>query len=130
MEEETRSIEEILEMLDESIKSGLYFEIRAEDSATLKEYIEAQNKQIGIANTVNQMKQNNIVVLTGNLEKAYREINSLTAKVTNMNVTQLEERERTLELEIQTKLNKLTAIERTIKTISQELEDLEDNYLI
>ena len=75
--EDKRSIEEILEMLDESIKSGLYFEIRAEDSATLKEYIEAQNKQLGIANTVNQMKQNNVNALIVELEKSERIVDQL-----------------------------------------------------
>lgn len=128
--EDKRSIEEILEMLDESIKSGLYFEIRAEDSATLKEYIEAQNKQIGIANTVNQMKQNNVAVLTDNLERANREISVLTSKLSQSKLFELEEKNKALELEVQTKMNKLIAIERTTKIITQELQDLNNNYLI
>lgn len=127
--EDLNDINKILEMLNESIKSGLYFEIRAEDSKTLMEYIETQNKQIGIEKTVNGMKQNNIEVLKDNLEKAERKINFLNAKLTNLKITQLEEKERALELEIQTKLNKLTAIERTIKMITQEIENLCENYL-
>lgn len=127
--EDKNDINKILEMLNESIKSGLYFEICLEDLKVLKEYIDAQNKQLGITNTVNQMKQNNIEVLRDNLEKAERKINFLNAKLTNLNITQLEEKERTLELEIQTKLNKLTAIEKTIKMITQEIENLCENYL-
>lgn len=42
--EDKRTIEEILELLDECLRTGLWFEINKDDSATLKEYIQSQDK--------------------------------------------------------------------------------------
>ena len=128
--EDKRSIEEILEMLDESIKSGLYFEIRAEDSATLKEYIEAQNKQLGIANTVNQMKQNNVNALIVELEKSERIVDQLKTQLSQTKIEQLRQREVEIDLQIQEKINKLHRFQKTIDAIENEIEELNEQYEI
>ena len=126
--EEKNDINKILEMLNESIKSGLYFEIRTEDSKTLMEYIETQNKQIGIEKTLNGIKQNNINTLSDELEKCKRVINELRARLSQTRVEQLKEQEREIELQIQEKTTKLHRFERTIKTITNEIEDLNEQY--
>jgi hypothetical protein len=128
--EDKRTIEEILEMLDESIKSGLYFEIRAEDSKTLSEYIEAQNKQLGIANTVNQMKQNNINALIIELEKSERIVDQLKTQLSQTKIEQLRQREVEIDLQIQEKINKLHRFQKTIDAIENEIEELNEQYEI
>lgn len=126
--EEKNDINKILEMLNKSIESGLHFEIRVEDAKTLMEYIETQNKQIGIEKTVNGMKQNNINTLSEELEKCNRVINELRSRLSQTRVEQLKEQEREIELQIQEKTAKLHRFERTIKAMTNEIEDLNAQY--
>lgn len=128
--EDKRTIEEILEMLDESIKSGLYFEIRADDSATLKEYMDAKDKQIGIANTVNQMKQNNISALRDNLEIAERKIENLTERLNKTKIKQLEDEEKSLDLQLTNKKYQIERYVKAIERIEDEINELNDQLNI
>ena len=127
--EEKNDINKILEMLNESIKSGLYFEIRAEDSQTLLEYIETQNKQIGIEKTVNGMKQNDINTLMNALSRAENRIVALENKLTNSEINKLENRKMELENDITTKEMKLRKYSNAVKQIEVIIDcELIENY--
>ena len=128
--EDKKSIEEILKMLDDAIITGLWFEINADDSATLKEYIQAQDKQLGIANTVNQMKQNNINSLRDNLEIAERKIKELTDKLNATKIKQLEDEELALDLQIKNKKYQIEQYVKTIEKIESEIRELNDQLNI
>lgn len=128
--EDKRTIEEILEMLDEAIRTGFWFEIDAESSATLKEYIETQNKQIGIEKTLSGMKQNNINALIVELEKSERIVDQLKAQLSQTKLEQLRQREIEVDTQIQEKINKLHRFQKTIEAIENEIEELNEQYEI
>lgn len=117
--EEKNDISKILEMLNESIKSGLYFEIRAEDSKTLLEYIDTQNKQIGIEKTANGMKQNDICSLMNALTRAENKIVALENKLSNSEINALENRKIELENDITYKKTILRKYSNAVKRIEE-----------
>lgn len=123
-------MEEIIKLLNKCIEEKMDFKITSEEATTLLEYIESQNKQIGIANTLNQMKQNNISTMCDNLEKAERKIKELQDQLNKTKMKQLKDEEFALDLQLKNKKYQIEQYVKTIGKLEHEINELNDKLNI
>jgi chromosome segregation ATPase len=123
-------MEEIIKLLKNCIEKKMDFKITSEEATTLLEYIDTQNKQIGIEKTVNGMKQNHVNTLTDNLEKAERKIKELTDKLNATKIKQLQDTEKDLNLQIENKKYQIRKYSNAISRIEYEIQELDNDLNI
>ena len=112
--EEKNDINKILEMLNESVTSGLYFEIRAEDSKTLLEYIDAQHKELGAERIKNEIRKTDSNILAKRIEeyeKTFQEID----------VEDRRKKSREIQEKIDKKTSELCKYKRKIEHLRSEV---------